>query len=160
MLCGLPTALSADVVHVAWLEALRACAEQPPIAVPSDLKVTLPFAPGFAPAVALTVAVKVTLSPYVLGLVPAVRVVDVVVLLSIVINLLPEEPGLPAASVWEAANVYVASAEIAVVSVSVHAPAVHVVVAGAVGLPPSVTLTAPSPVEHEPPTEEMFRLVV
>src|SRR5215211_8929048 len=65
MLCGLATADRADVVHVAWLEPFSATALQTTVA--PSLKVTVPLAPG-SPAAALTVAVKVTLCPYVLGL--------------------------------------------------------------------------------------------
>src|SRR5215217_1401599 len=65
---------SADVEHVAWLEAFSATALHRVVA-PSK-KVTVPFAPGFW--VAVTVAVKVTLCVYVLGLLLLVTVVVVV----------------------------------------------------------------------------------
>src|SRR5204862_3194013 len=76
MLWALPGTSSAEVVHVALLEEFSAMFEQPLIAEVPSLNVTLPFAPGF-PAVALTVAVKVTFWPYVLGLLPIARVVVV-----------------------------------------------------------------------------------
>jgi hypothetical protein len=66
IVCGLPTALRAEVVHVVWLDEFKARLAHPEIAVPSLLNVTVPFAPGL-PADAVTVAVKVTLVPYVLG---------------------------------------------------------------------------------------------
>src|SRR5205823_4564035 len=68
-------------------------------------------------------------------------------------TLFPEDPTLVAASVWDAANVHVPLAESGVVSVSVQLPVGHVVEAGVVALPPSVTLTGPSVLEHAPPTE-------
>src|SRR6478735_8304523 len=80
--------------------------------------------------------------------------------LSILTVLLPDDPGFPAASVWLAAKMYVPSADSGVVSVSVQLPAVQEVLDGDVGLPPSVTITEPSPVEHEPPTEVTFWFVV
>src|SRR6266516_1886480 len=78
---------------------------------------------------------------------------------STVTDLLPVGPVLPAASVWVAANVYVPSAEMAVVRVRVHDPEEQVAVDGVVGFLPSVTPTSPSPVVQEPPTELMFGVV-
>src|SRR5215210_2231847 len=55
---------SAEVEQVAWLEAFSVTLQS--VVAPS-LNVTVPFAPGL-PSVAVTVAVNVTLCPYVLGL--------------------------------------------------------------------------------------------
>ena len=75
MLCGLAATVSADVEQVAWLEALSRTPEQS-VVVPS-LNVTLPLAPGFPPP-ALTVAVKMTDWPKVLGLAEETKAVLVV----------------------------------------------------------------------------------
>ena len=75
MLCGLATAERVDVEHVAVLP-LSATAAQ--IVVAPSLNVTVPTPLGLPP-VAVTVAVNVKESPYVLGLAPAVRVTVVAV---------------------------------------------------------------------------------
>ena len=69
-------AFSADVTHSAWLDALSATAEHPVIGVAPSRNATVPFVPG-SPSAAATVAVKVTVEPYTLGLVSTMRLVVV-----------------------------------------------------------------------------------
>jgi hypothetical protein len=79
-----------------------------------------------------------------------------------VMDRLPDEPVLPTESDCPAANVYVPSAKIAVVSVRVHDPDVQLADDGAVGLPSRVTVTvarSPEAVPHAPPTEVTSWLV-
>src|SRR4026209_461293 len=71
MLCGLPTTFRIDMVHAAVLPT-SATVEHVVIGAAPSLKATLPSLLGL-PAADVTVAVKVTASPYVLGLAPAVR---------------------------------------------------------------------------------------
>ena len=77
MLCGLPATFRSVVAHTAWLEPSKATELQPVIGDAPSRKVTLPFAPG-SPATAATVAVKVTVSPYVVVLRSEIRLVVVI----------------------------------------------------------------------------------
>ena len=78
-----------------------------------------------------------------------------------VTDLLPEEPGLPAVSVCDAANTYVPSEDTGVSRVSVQLPEEEQGTnGGVVGFPPRVTLTGLPPGSHEPPTEVTFALVL
>jgi hypothetical protein len=76
ILCAVADAVRVEVVQVAWPEEFSGTFEQPVIATPSLVKLTVPFAPGPV-GDAVTVAVKVTLAPYVLGLRLLVTVVVV-----------------------------------------------------------------------------------
>ena len=127
------------------------------VALPPSVTLTGPSVLEHAPPTEVTVPFvlcgKVTVDPFTLVS------VTVGAVLSIVTDLLPEPPALPAASVCEATKAYVPSAETAVVSVSVQLPPEQAALVGAVALPSFVTLTLPSPVEHVPPTDETLAFV-
>jgi hypothetical protein len=78
---------------------------------------------------------------------------------SIVTDLAPLDPVLPAASVCVAVKLYVPCAEMVGDVVYVQAPAVHVPEPDCDDVPVTVTLTGPSPVVQAPPTVETAAFV-